>query len=93
MSFKIGDRVVVVHSRIPDYFGRVTTIVSDLLLSLGGDIQAGILVHVVDLPTLRAGYSVVYPPEGLELYLPDDRERSEWTPELRALCSCRKAPA
>jgi hypothetical protein len=87
-GFRIGDRVVIVRSTVAERIGTVTTVISDLEPAAWID-EPGmdeIPMHTLDLPPLRPGDSVAYPPSHLEPYIDDGNERAEWTAELRRLC-------
>ncbi len=86
-KFKIGDRVVIVKSPLPNRIGQLATIISDLKLKHWTDYPPSIrrLMHKLDL-----GPNVYYPPCHLELYKDDGNEKAEWTDELTKLCKLKE---
>lgn len=98
-SFKPGDRVVVVISNIPQMLGEVLTVESELkpvvvneLSTWWGIADSGTLMHELNSQWDENGvqFTCAYPPSHLELYRPDDREKAEWTSELRRLCGAKE---
>ncbi len=90
--FKIGDRVVIVRSYVPDRIGVVTTVRSELRRST---YDRTLFVHQLDLPyggpeKKWAGQPAVYTPDALEPYRDDGNEKAEWTDETRRICRVKE---
>lgn len=97
MAFKIGDRVVIVRSPSEHMVGRVGTVTTGLVETIvqPGPLTiwwpVGTMLHGLDIPSEHTpGKFVCYPPECLQLYRDDGRERGAWTPLLMRLCHVKE---